>query len=144
MASAHDVARYILEKKGSMDTWKLQKLVYYSQAWHLVWDEEPLFGEQIQAWSNGPVVPALWREHKGEFTMSRWPKGNISRLTKSEKESIDVVLKHYGRRTGLELRERTHREPPWKLARKRAKAPPGAPCREVIRHGDMTSYYGSL
>ena len=35
-----DVAAYILEKIGSMTTMKLQKLVYYSQAWSLVWDGE--------------------------------------------------------------------------------------------------------
>ena len=37
MASVYDVAAYILEKQGAMTTWKLQKLVYYSQAWSLVW-----------------------------------------------------------------------------------------------------------
>ena len=36
-----DVAAYILQKTGSMTTMKLQKLVYYSQAWSLVWDEKP-------------------------------------------------------------------------------------------------------
>ena len=49
-----DVAAYILEQKGSMTTMKLQKLVYYSQAWSLVWDEKPLFEEAIEAWANGP------------------------------------------------------------------------------------------
>ena len=43
MASVFDVAAYILEKQGEMTTLKLQKLVYYSQAWSLVWDEKPLF-----------------------------------------------------------------------------------------------------
>ncbi len=56
MASAHDVGKYVLEKRGSMTTWKLQKLVYYSKAWHLVWEGEPLFPEHIEAWANGPVV----------------------------------------------------------------------------------------
>jgi uncharacterized phage-associated protein len=32
MASVHDVASYILHKTGSISTWKLQKLAYYSQA----------------------------------------------------------------------------------------------------------------
>jgi uncharacterized phage-associated protein len=142
MPSAHDVARYILEQKGEMDTWKLQKLVYYSQAWHLVWDSEPLFEEPVQAWANGPVIPALFREHRGKFKMKRWPKGNISRLTKSQRESIDVVLKHYGKRSGFALREHTHKEPPWKDARTGFDA--GAPSNAVITHDAMASYYGSL
>ena len=57
MATAHDVAAYILQKKGEMTAMKLQKLVYYSQAWSVVWDERPLFHEKIEAWANGPVVP---------------------------------------------------------------------------------------
>ncbi len=40
MVSIFDVATYILKKKGPMTTWKLQKLVYYSQAWSLVWDDK--------------------------------------------------------------------------------------------------------
>lgn len=142
MASAHDVAAYILKQQGSLDTWKLQKLVYYSQAWHLVWDSEPLFQARIEAWANGPVVPLLFREHRGDFKVSSWPKGNASRLTASQKESIDVVLKHYGRRTGFSLRELTHKERPWREARKGI--PAGAPSKEEITQGAMVSYYGSL
>ena len=43
MADVQDVARYIVERGGPMTTMKLQKLAYYSQAWHLVWDGVPLF-----------------------------------------------------------------------------------------------------
>jgi uncharacterized phage-associated protein len=142
MPSANDVAKYILEQKDEMDTWKLQKLVYYSQAWHLVWDSEPLFEERIEAWANGPVVPELYKVHRGKFKMKKWPKGNISRLTKSQRESIDVVLKRYGKRTGFALREQTHSESPWKDARKGV--PAGAPSSNVVTHGAMTTYYGSL
>ncbi len=50
MANVHDVSAYILKHWGPMTAMKLQKLVYYSQAWGLVWDEEPLFPERIEAW----------------------------------------------------------------------------------------------
>ncbi len=62
-----DVAAYILEKKGIMSTMKLQKLVYYSQAWSMVWDEKPLFEENIEAWANGPVVRDLFYYHRGRY-----------------------------------------------------------------------------
>jgi uncharacterized phage-associated protein len=58
MVSVDDVAAYILEQRGPMSAMKLQKLVYYSQAWSLVWEDRPLFREEIQAWASGPVVPA--------------------------------------------------------------------------------------
>ena len=142
MASAHDVAAYILKKKGPLDTWKLQKLVYYSQAWHLVWDSEPLFRARIEAWANGPVVPQLYREHRGQFKVDKWPKGDAAKLTEAQKESIDVVLKHYGRRTGFALRELTHKERPWREARRGI--PAGAPSEAEITQGALVSYYGSL
>ena len=59
MSNVHDVAAMILNEQGAMTAMKLQKLVYYCQAWHLVWDEECLFPERIEAWANGPVVRAI-------------------------------------------------------------------------------------
>ena len=37
VATVFEVAKYILEKKEKMSTMKLQKLLYYCQAWSLVW-----------------------------------------------------------------------------------------------------------
>ena len=56
MASVYDVAAFILGRLGQVGAMKLQKLVYYSQAWSLVWDDQPLFSETIEAWDKGPVV----------------------------------------------------------------------------------------
>ena len=70
MVTCFDVAKYILRqqkktnKETLITTWKLQKLVYYSQAWATVWDDEPIFKNDIEAWANGPVVRALYNFHK--------------------------------------------------------------------------------
>jgi uncharacterized phage-associated protein len=74
MADVFDVAGYILQQKGQVTTWKLQKLVYYSQAWSLVWDERPLFQERIEAWANGPVCPDLYQVHRGAFVSRERPE----------------------------------------------------------------------
>jgi uncharacterized phage-associated protein len=142
MASVHDVAAYILKTTGEISTWKLQKLVYYSQAWHCVWDERELFSEPIQAWANGPVVPALFHEHRGSFRVASWPKGKASKLSLAQRESIDVVVRHYGRSTGFALREMTHSESPWRNARKGVSA--GEPSTNVISLDSMAEYYASL
>lgn len=119
MATAHDVAAYILKKQGSMSTWKLQKLVYYSQAWHLVWDEELLFEEPIEAWANGPVVRTLYKAHRGSFSVGpEESKGNPANLTDSEKATINLVLGDYGGLTGRQLSVLTHDEEPWKETRR--------------------------
>jgi uncharacterized phage-associated protein len=117
--SAHDVAAYILDRMTSMSSMKLQKLVYYSQAWHLVWDDEPLFHENIQAWANGPVVYELFDQHRGNFSVSKpWPVGDTTALSKSQMQTIDIICDHYGKLSGQELSALTHSEDPWLLTRR--------------------------
>lgn len=144
MASVYDVAVYILREHGKMSAMKLQKLVYYCQAWHLVWESRPLFTERIEAWANGPVVRDLYREHRRRFevTARTFPEGNPSRLSKSERETIDRVLDGYGSLKSFELSDMTHREPPWRDAR--GGLPAGAQCSNVISHAAMAEYYESL
>jgi uncharacterized phage-associated protein len=118
MATVHDVAQYVLGLKSGMSAMKLQKLVYYCQAWHLVWDDEPLFKEEIQAWANGPVVEDLYDLHRGRFDVTApWPRGDLSQLTSDQKLTIDAVLRSYGDLTGQQLSELTHREDPWRNTR---------------------------
>lgn len=140
--SAKDVAAYIMSKCKPMTAMKLQKLVYYSQAWSLVWDEKPLFTEEIEAWANGPIVPDLYQLHKGMFELSSWSYGSVDKLGKKEIETIDAVLKFYGDKTGQYLSELTHNESPWKLARTGLIA--GQRSNVVITHSAMHEYYGSL
>ena len=70
MANVFDVAKYILTEEGEMTAMKLQKLVFYSQTRSLMWDEQPMFDERIEARANGPVVPSLYEQHKGKFRVS--------------------------------------------------------------------------
>jgi uncharacterized phage-associated protein len=118
MLSVFDVASYILKKIGWMTTMKLQKLVYYSQAWALVWDEEPLFNEDVEAWSNGPVVRELFEHLRGEYQISSISKGDHRKINKTQKRTIDAVLKYYGDKPAQWLIDLTHEEPPWNEARK--------------------------
>lgn len=62
-----DVAEYILDAHGPMTTMRLHKLLYYSQAHHLVTRGEPLFDLDFQAWAPGPVIPELFELHRGRF-----------------------------------------------------------------------------
>jgi len=140
--TVHDVAAHILQRYGgAMTSMKLEKLVYYSQAWSLVWDEEPLFPERIEAWVNGPVVPELYARHKGMFKVSAWD-GNPETLDSNQQETVDVVLDFYGKRSSMELSQMTHREDPWLLARK-GLGPSERGHREIT-HASMAEYYGSL
>ena len=123
---------------------KLQKLCYYSQAWSLVWDEEPLFKENIEAWALGPVVPELYLEHKGQFKIDNISRGNIGNLNNEQKESIDNVIKFYDKYNAQQLSDITHSETPWKDARRRDGIQEGKRGNAEILHADMYEYYGSL
>jgi uncharacterized phage-associated protein len=116
-ANVHDVVAYILSKEGKVSTWKLQKLVYYSQAWSLVWDDAPLFPEKIYAWGNGPVVTELYKYHQKYFSVSSWRRGKRSNLTRIQKETIDEILDSYGPISSWHLSELVHQETPYKAAR---------------------------
>ena len=141
MLSAFDVAEYILERKGAMTTMKLQKLVYYSQAWALVWDEEPLFPERIEAWANGPVIRKLFENHKGEYTVST-VGGDSSRLNDVNRETVDAILDRYGDKSAQWLIELTHLEEPWIQARKELE--PFEQSNREITLSSMAEYYSSL
>lgn len=142
MASVHDVAAYVLEQSGPMTAMKLEKLVYYSKAWHLVWENEELFPERIEAWANGPVVYELYEKHRGQFRVSSWKWGDPTELQPAEKGSIEAVLGFYGERPAYELSELTHNEDPWKNAR--AGLPAGAPSTAEITSAAMYEYYDGL
>jgi len=145
MATVCDVSKYILKKAGRMTTMKLQKLVYYSQAWSLVWDEEPLFDEPIEAWANGPVVRSLYDAHRGQFkvgTSDFVGRGKCSNLSKKQKETIDGVLKYYGDKSAQWLIDLTHLEDPWRNAR--GNCGRGESCDSVISHDAMMEYYSGL
>jgi len=142
MANVFDVAQYILQKQGSITAMKLQKLVYYSQAWSLVWDEEPLFNEKIEAWANGLVVRELFDLHKGQFKIASLPRGNVENLTEKQIETIEAVLGYYGDKTAQWLCDLSHMELPWAEARK--DVPEGANSENEISLASMHEYYCSI
>ena len=144
MANAYDVARYICERRGPLSAMKLQKLVYYSQAWSLVWDDAALFSNKIEAWANGPVVRTLYDAHNGKFVVDAdtFPAGRSENLSQDQMETIDAVLEAYGDRTAQWLSDQTHSEYPWIQARR------GLGERDrgnaEISHASMAEYYGSI
>jgi uncharacterized phage-associated protein len=145
MATVFDVAAYILDKQGDTTAMKLQKLCYYSHAWHLVWDERPLFSEPIEAWANGPVSPSLYAAHRGAFRVSSmpgWTQADPSKLSAGERATVDAVLEFYGAMSAHQLSELTHSEEPWAYAR--SGLPAGARSNKVITDDSMARYYDGL
>ncbi len=147
MPNIKQVAKYILQKKGTLSTLKLQKLCYYCQAWHLAWEDVPLFDEDFEAWANGPVCPTLFQCHKGKFSISA-DEINVTlddnTFTNVQKTDIDNVLQFYGDKESHWLSELTHQERPWKETREAAGARPGDVCTKIISKDIMQDYYAGL
>lgn len=137
MADVYDVAAYILEQRGPMTAMKLQKLVYYSQAWSIVWDDDALFNEEIEAWKNGPVVRELWEAHRGQFRVERIPSGSVAALSEDQTDTIDLVLNFYGDKSAQWLSDLTHLEDPWKNAYAKGE-------NSVITKEALSEYYSSI
>lgn len=117
---------------------KLQKLMYYAQAWNLVFKNKPLFNEEIQAWVHGPVVPSLFRR----FRENRWSpiESEVHPIDDQElREFLNKILKAYGQYGPSQLEELTHLEEPWKIAR--GDTPPDSPSHAVISREIMKRFY---
>ncbi len=53
------IAMGMYEEESFMSNLRLNKLMYYTQAWSLVLLGRPLFEADFEAWDFGPVIPAI-------------------------------------------------------------------------------------
>lgn len=141
---ALDVAKWFLlrvdrEAGEAMTHLKLQKLVYYAQAWFLANHNKPLFDEEIQAWPHGPVCIAVWHEYKG----AGWDALSAPKKAPVFKKAIESFLQKvwitYGEDNAKSLERQTHAEDPWKDAR--GSLAPEARCTVEITKRSMRDYY---
>lgn len=142
MATADDVVAYMVDKQGRSDVWQLQKLLYYAQAWHLVWAGDALFDGAFQAWAHGPVLHQIYVKHKGQFAVDDWPEGLPEQMTAAERETVDIVMEHYGSLEIGELSSLVQFEAPWREARNGLDIDDQE--RPLIDSGRMQDYYTAL
>ena len=143
-AGALDVAKYIcdfqaVEANLNISHLKLQKLVFYCQAFHLALHNQPLFPENVEAWTLGPVIKEIYQDYKiyGNSVIS--PSESLSEdmdtnLNGDQIATISAVLSAYGHLSAPNLVEKTHRETPWKEAFQQGNG-------TIIEHNIMRDYY---
>lgn len=142
---ALDVAKYFLYKANQdgeiITNLKMQKLLYYAQAWYLVNFDKPLFDDEILAWSFGPVVrnvydkfkefrhtPIIYQDETGEI-LEKFKDG----------EDIEFLNEFYDKFISFsahDLVNMSHGEEPWQNAYKTIS--------QIIEPNDMKSYYSKL
>ncbi len=125
---------------------KLQKLLYYVQAWNLVFENKPLFDGKFQAWVHGPVSRNIYARYATTKTLySDITVSDVSQdfdpksLDVNETSHIDRVLSVYAKFSGAQLEEMTHREDPWVQARDGYE--PFERCEKDIDEEIMKRYY---
>jgi len=135
--TANEVADCILKFYNDYITnLKLQKFLYYSQAWHLALHGKPLFDEDFQAWVHGPVEPVTYQRFK-KFGFKPIVHNVNMNFDKHLKEHVKNVLEVYGEFSGFGLERQTQSEPPW-----RSGLPSDQP--SIITKKSMLDYYSSL
>lgn len=116
MASVTDIANFFIDaslsqKEDFLTNMKLNKLMYYAQAWCLVRYGKPLFKETICAWKHGPVIPRVYNIYKPfisqPITIMKDPSYIYSLSQEEEEILIDVML-NYGKLTASALVNKTH------------------------------------
>ena len=116
-------ATYIIQSKYEITNMSLQKLLYYVKGFGKIFLNTNLFEERCEAWIHGPVFKKIYFKYKifGNQTLEIEKDQNIEenmKLNESERQVVDFVLSNFAIYNGTILREMTHKEKPWKLARK--------------------------
>lgn len=140
--SVFDIANWFLNKM-SVSPKKLQKLVYYSEAWsNALYDEELISDTVFEAWAHGPVSPELYQKYK-EYGWKDIDVRETSNITDPKVlDLLESVWLTYGDLSANELEALTHQEDPWRRAR--AGYPEGSHCEVEISKHDMKVYYKSI
>ena len=138
MNTIQQIAQWFLGKE-SMTHKKLQKLCYYSQAWHLALHGNELFAERFEAWVHGPVSPVLYSIY-ADYGWEKIPSEASQPILDEASEGIlQAVWNTYGSFDGDQLEVLTHSEVPWQKAR--GNLQPCDTCTREIKHQDMRDYY---
>lgn len=126
------IARFIINycntENITISNLKLQKLLYFVQAYFLITHDEPCFRENIEAWDFGPVIPEVYHEFK------QYGSGNIPRIdryivynndnyyyeaynadviSENDQHLIQDVINEFRGYTATDLVKLTHSQDPW-------------------------------
>ena len=128
------VINYINDKEYGISNLKLQKILYFIQAFFLIATPKQCFREKIEAWDFGPVVPEAYREYK-RFGSSNIPRISYivnvdsenfwnskilkyvdNKIKVKDKELIGAVIDRFAEYSATDLVTLTHNQSPWREA----------------------------
>ena len=139
LAAAEQLLHITRKHNMGLTPMQVLKLVYISHGWMLGLHRQPLFGENVEAWKYGPVVPSVYHKYK-EFRgnpIKSPGKDHEEDMERPKRNTIDQVFNQYATYTGIELSELTHQEgSPWDTAWKEGM--------DIIPNDLIQKYYREL
>lgn len=96
---------------------KLQKLIYYADAWFLANFDRPLISEDFQAWAHGPAIPEVYAKYR-DLGWEAIPPETGAMPPEAVNPFLRKVFEEYSQFSAKKLERMTHEEPPWVDARK--------------------------
>lgn len=118
--SVIDISKYVVcysnKKNYGITNLRLQKILYFIQAYFLKIKKEPCFKEDMEAWDFGPVVPCVYQKYK------KFGAGQIPDYTEpvdcflndySGKKIVDGVIDLLSSYQTFDLVDITHHQSPW-------------------------------
>ena len=126
--SATNVAKYFIylasqtfiddnKEREGITNLKLQKILYFAQAYYLAKFNKPLFNNNIEAWEYGPVIPDVYRRFKKYGSKPIILEEDESSLSEKDKEILlKEIWETFGGYSVSRLVDITHAHAPWKDA----------------------------
>jgi uncharacterized phage-associated protein len=95
---------------------KLQKILYFAQAYYLAKLGKPLFSDAIEAWEYGPVVPAVYKKYRKYVSDSIIIEKDEVALSPEDRDNLKRIWDLFGGYSAGRLVEIAHAHTPWKSA----------------------------
>lgn len=131
--NALDVSQYVIKYSNDQDygisNLKLQKILYFIQAYFLIRKNEPCFANKIEAWDIGPVIPDVYDKYR------QYPSGDIPTedyfstdedniwnskrvkyqdvIADNDKQIINKVVDKFADNSAIGLTVLTQKQTPW-------------------------------
>jgi len=152
--TALDVANYVISlasanvigDEGEVEgvtNLKLQKVLYFIEAYSLAVTKKSLFSDPIEAWEYGPVIPTVYHEfksHGSDPIVLEDPA--LVKMKQDTKDMIEGVWNTFNKYSASRLVNITHSHSPWINAYKTPKNGLKQKC--IIDRSEMKDYYTGL
>lgn len=122
---ARQVANWFVtraQREGkSLSIMSLLKLTYIAHGWHLETQNAPLFGNRIQAWQYGPVIPEVYNDFRSQGVAVNRTVATVPQCVFDPQDEtlLEQIWNIYGGLSAFQLSDLTHVSGgPWDIATK--------------------------